>query len=270
MKSLSFYGKKLTASNLKWIAIIAMLIDHVAFVYYGEIGLRWYTFMDLIGKITGPVMFYFLVEGFHHTRNVKRYLSRLAIFAVISYLPFIYCFTGGLPNQYTWNRFNIIYTLFFCLLILCIKHSTLNFPIKLILIILCYIVCLTSDWYYLAPTIVLLFDAFYGDFKKQRKAYCIFVVVFLALTGLALLVPDPVTGVVPISTLNGFSELVRMAGLFLPIWLLSYYNGERGNTSRWSKWFFYVFYPAHLLILGLLAYGFLFNSIFYLDVYFFV
>ena len=53
---------------------------------------------------------------------------------------------------------------------------------------------------------------------------------------------------------GGFAALpVRVFGMFLPLLLLRYYDGTRGTDRPWGKWLFYLFYPAHLLLLGLLA-----------------
>ena len=66
-------NKGLTLTTLKYIAIAAMLIDHIAvtFVAYDSV---LFLIMDLIGRITGPVMFFAAVEGYHHTKSFQKYL----------------------------------------------------------------------------------------------------------------------------------------------------------------------------------------------------
>ena len=71
---------RLSALSLKLIAIAAMVVDHVAFTFV-PYGTPLWTVMDAVGKLTGPIMFYMAVEGFHHTRSIRRYLARLAGFA---------------------------------------------------------------------------------------------------------------------------------------------------------------------------------------------
>ena len=68
---------RLSALSLKLIAIAAMVVDHVAFTFV-PYGTPLWTVMDAVGKLTGPIMFYMAVEGFHHTRSIRRYLARLA------------------------------------------------------------------------------------------------------------------------------------------------------------------------------------------------
>ena len=96
--------KGITASDLKYIAILAMFIDHVGWLAVptasplGQI-------MHAIGRITAPVMCFFLSEGYHYTSNFKKYVMRMGIFAVISH--FAYCFyidDGGLGFWGTQTR----------------------------------------------------------------------------------------------------------------------------------------------------------------------
>ena len=80
---------KLTAYQLKVIAIVAMTIDHIAWMWVpatspeGQI-------MHTIGRITAPIMCYLLSEGYIHTHDVRKYTLRLGITAVIS--AFAFCF----------------------------------------------------------------------------------------------------------------------------------------------------------------------------------
>ena len=80
----------------------------------------------------------------------------------------------------------------------------------------------------------LAFGAYRGDFQRQARSYCAITAVTLVVT-------------------RGIFYLPQL-GLFLVIPLLRQYDGTLGG-SKHSKWFFYVFYPLHLLILGLLRHG---------------
>ena len=132
----------ITGSTLKIIAIITMFIDHVGaalFEHYqykvlepygaeyckatitSKVPWLWADWMGdpiavqsidmllrAIGRIAFPIFCFLLVEGFLHTRNVKKYLVRLFIFALISDVPFDLAFFGeiGLDHQ------NVFFTLF--------------------------------------------------------------------------------------------------------------------------------------------------------------
>jgi len=79
----------LTANTLKMIAIIAMTIDHIAWTFFpgfqtGALPLT----LHLIGRLATPIFMFFIVEGYYHTRNIKKYISRMFIFALISHIPF--------------------------------------------------------------------------------------------------------------------------------------------------------------------------------------
>ena len=100
----------LNRNQLKYLVIAAMLIDHIAWAFVPTASLLGQV-MHIIGRLTGPTMAYMLAEGYHYTRNVKKYAMRLGIFAVISWLPFSYFESGGIRPA-----FGVIYTLFLSLL----------------------------------------------------------------------------------------------------------------------------------------------------------
>lgn len=224
----------LTASQLKVIAILAMLIDHIAtvFVYWrSPLGIT----MHFIGRITGPVMFYFMVEGYHHTKNINRYTIRLALFAIVSYIPYIYCMDRQMPNQTNFYHLNVIYTLCIGLLVLRAKYEVGNHFIKNGAMLVLFFLSLFGDWSFLAPLTILLFDKYRGNFKKQMMAYSFVIIIMIGF-----IFVDPHWKI---------ASLFQQLGMILPIFLLSFYRGEKGQGS---KWLFYVFYPLHLMVLGVL------------------
>ena len=84
-------GGRLDSNMIKLIAIIAMTVDHIAWaVFPGYPAALLPVVMHLIGRITCPVMCYFIAEGFHYTRDVRKYTARLFIFAVISHFAYIF------------------------------------------------------------------------------------------------------------------------------------------------------------------------------------
>ncbi|MBQ0002913.1 MAG: hypothetical protein KBT21_05190 [Treponema sp.] len=105
---------------IKYIVIILMVLDHYA-QYYLNSNSNLYFFCRTISRLTGPTMAFFIAEGYYHTRNVKKYLLRLGIFAVISTIPFalyethmisIFNFVNNLneiPNIVAWHFFLLLY-----------------------------------------------------------------------------------------------------------------------------------------------------------------
>ena len=88
--------KKLNSNHLKIIAIIAMTIDHLTWVIFPGLQTTWYVYaLHIIGRLTAPMMWFFIAEGFYYTKNVRKYIFRLFAFAVISH--FAYNFASGIP-----------------------------------------------------------------------------------------------------------------------------------------------------------------------------
>ncbi|MCI9067722.1 MAG: conjugal transfer protein TraX, partial [Lachnospiraceae bacterium] len=82
-------GKKiLNGRTLKWIAVVTMFIDHLGIVLSPGVSTEVWRTMRIVGRIAFPIFCFLLVEGFYHTRDVKKYLLRLGAFALVSELPF--------------------------------------------------------------------------------------------------------------------------------------------------------------------------------------
>ena len=239
----------LSANTLKTIAIITMLIDHTAEAMVGpETAL--YVIMRFIGRITAPIMFYFIVEGYFYTRDKNKYAIRLGVFALVSYLPFVWFISGGIPDFMSYFRLNVIYTLFIGLSALRVIHEMEESKWKRLALAGLILLSLPGDWSAIAILYIITFDRYRGDFPKQAKAYLIVTL----LTGAAdFLYPVIVAlGGQSVEVKYIVNALINL-GRFLPIGLLYFYNGEKGRGGKWSQWGFYIFYPLHLIILCYLA-----------------
>lgn len=227
----------LTASALKYLAVMAMLIDHVAYLFVPD-GTIIYYCMRFIGRITAPVMCFFISEGYHYTKNLKKYFQRMAVFAVISHFAFSFCFSGNFLYP---QSESMITTLFLSLLAV---HMINTDKIKkeFILPAVIIICCLANfcDWGMEAVIYTLVFEITRGNRKNQFVTYGITAGVFRLL---------PVLVDIP-----HFTENWYRLGVFIPIPLLLLYNGEKGG-GKYTKWVFYIFYPAHLLLLGVINYA---------------
>jgi hypothetical protein len=237
----------LNANGLKYIAIIAMTIDHVAhgFVPYGS---ALYDLMRFVGRITGPTMFFMAVEGYRHTRNINRYLQRLAVFALISWLPFLFFANGGsLPGRFDgWIYFSVIYTIFLGVLAMHVRRVIKNPALKIILMLGCVFLSGWGDWGITCVLIILIFDFCYGSWKKQALVYS--ALVLLLMNFIPFIASLFNEGYFNFSILSFVTS-----GMFIPILLLFFYNGQKGKGGAFSKWFFYVYYPAHLAVLGVIS-----------------
>jgi len=244
--------KGMTTNVLKYIAIIAMLIDHIAYAFV-PYGYPLSIVMHFIGRITGPIMFYFVVEGYHRTRSVNKYTARLAIFALISYFPFIYFKTGGILLNINFMKLNVIYTILLGLLAIRVRRELKNPVLKTLLILCLVILCIPADWGTWGIIIIIVFDYFYGNFRNQAFGYCM---IILFEVGVLNMLTGPFFSLVYEQSFRIDLEYYRYSvediGMFIPIILLGFYNGKKGGNGNISKWFFYIFYPLHLLIIGLL------------------
>ena len=221
---------------LKYIAVAAMLCDHIALAFIGmdkPLGVA----MRVIGRLTAPIMCYFLVEGFMYTRSKKNYGTRLFVFALVSQIPFSYFVTGKLFSM----KLNMIFTLFFCfilLLVFCEIESRLLRVVFIIGLLWLFSYC---DWGLVAPLWVIVFLLFRSD-KKKLYIFYAFVCIFWVVRSTSMSVA--VGGM--------WYEGLWQAGSLGFIPLLYFYNGQGGKTSKFSKWFFYWIYPAHILILAVI------------------
>ncbi len=231
--------KGITASDLKYIAILAMFIDHIGWLAIptasplGQI-------MHAVGRITAPVMCFFLSEGYHYTSNFKKYVMRMGIFAVISH--FAYCFY---KTESFFGKCNesMITTLFLCLIGLHIyNHEKIPTVWKYVALLVIAMLTEYCDWGNKALLFTFAFELARGNRKHQLMAFSAvaFLTLILPLFKIAFSAPEML------------SYNYYRFGIFLPVPLIGLYNGEKGG-SKHTKWIFYIFYPAHLILLGIIS-----------------
>lgn len=242
----------MTITSLKYIAIIAMVIDHIAYAFVPD-GSTLAIAMHFIGRLTGPIIFFSAVEGYHHTKNINKYMVRLAIFAVISWFPFVYFMSGGVLEDMNYIRANVIYTILLGVTAIRIRRELRNPIVKVVLILCLIILCIPADWGTTGMMIIIVFDYFYGNFNNQAFGYCLIVLLDI---GVLYMLTSPLFNLIFFQAVNidveNYLMSIQDIGMFIPIILLYFYNGQKGKGGNFSKWFFYVFYPLHLLILGYL------------------
>lgn len=203
----------LDSFQLKCIAIVSMALDHTGAVLYpSQIWLR------CLGRIAFPIFCFLIVEGFFHTHDVRRYMGRLGVFALISEIPYDLAFRG-VPLEYAHQ--NVFFTLLIGIGMMVLLERNREWPVKAVILLLAMwlAVLIRSDYNFRG---VLLIFVFY-IFHESR---------WLAMTA------------------GGFwnflyQGVIQKYGV-LSVLPLALYNGERG---RKMKYFFYIFYPAHLLLL---------------------
>lgn len=237
---------RLNTNHLKLIAIIAMTVDHVTDLFYPGFPVEPTPIvLHMIGRLTAPIMWFFVCEGYYYTHNVKKYIQRLLIFSVISH--FAYCFAFGInPIPFSTGIFNqtsVIYPLLIAVVVLWLQDTELRLEkwLKETIIFVLIMSAFPADWSCIAVLAILDMYRKRGDLKAQMLAMLPYVAVY---------------GVVSFFFVSKVYAL-ELVGVLMVYPVLKMYNGEKGRAG-WMKWFFYIYYPAHLVVIGiirLLIYG---------------
>lgn len=239
----------MSSFSLKLIAIITMLIDHIGVVFIPT-NTQLYLISRSIGRLAFPIFVFLIVEGFHHTHDIKIYLARMGIFALLSELPFDLAFYHafypkanlfaeikageyGMILTRMMQHQNVFFTLFLGLLLITLinqvekkyqKQISISSVINAILTIaFCFgAIILRTDYDYAGILLIAAFFLFRGS-----KA--LLVLTLLIVSG---------------GILGNINILATLSMIIITL-----YNGKKGKDI---KYFFYIFYPAHLLLLFVL------------------
>lgn len=228
---------------IKYIAMLTMLLNHIANVFLPPQTLLYECFLN-IGYFTAITMCYFLVEGYGYTRSKDKYARRLLLFAVLSQIPYDMAFAEGKWLEFT--GFNMMVTLFLCFRLIRIQDQVKLRSGRFTRIAMLFVLSVFCDWSVLAPAFTLLFV--WAKDSGRKKAYA-----FLGAMGLFFTVNFlGGIGVLPLRE-NLTRCLFALTGVGLSgIVILCLYNGRQMEKGRiFSKWFFYLFYPVHLLVIGI-------------------
>lgn len=268
-------NKRITGYHLKMIALITMLIDHIGAVLIwrvyvasyritasmqlsdglGDKIVVWvaenqdlvytiYEWTRYIGRMAFPIYCFLLVEGFLHTRNVAKYAGRLAVFALISEVPFDLAIEG---TWWSMEHSNVFFTLVLGLLAIWMLSYVEKF----------YEFWQEKQWEPILGRILIL------------SAGLIVIVGFGAFTEMVLCSDYGLGGIVAIVVLYLLrsQRMIAFAGAVMVLTIITgdieilamlmlypimKYDGTRGKSL---KYIFYVFYPAHLLVLALMCMG---------------
>lgn len=273
----------MTSYTLKLIAIFAMLIDHVAYIFGTDFtGLffpdspaaasNMVQIMRIIGRLTFPIMAYFIAEGCRRTSSINKYMFRMLIFGVLAQIPYTLAFNasnrlssataaiGEAQGQFGthlvffgFEPMNVLFTLAFGILAIIIyeklKRNILSYLLVIVIIVGAELLRLE----YGAIGVIAVFVAYALPKKGLQLLGMGLVFSFLYLSGGYL---QNVTDIINAQIL--FTDTIayiflRGIGLWLgamtALVLIAFYNGRRGKKA---KYMFYVFYPVHLLILAII------------------
>jgi len=221
--------KGLTGNQLKLIAVILMTMDHIGAILYP--GVLW---LRMVGRLAYPVFAYMVAEGCTHTGSLSRYFGTMAAMAAICqgamyfitgtlYQYILVTFTLSIGLIYLLRKAreteNVIWWLLSAAGIGFVWLLTQYLPVKLsgTDFSIDY-----SFWGVMLPVMVWM-----GKTKSQKLLF--------AAAGLVLIAGDP-----------GNIQILSLCALPL----LAMYNGQRGQWKL--KYFFYIYFPAHLVLLEIL------------------
>lgn len=217
--------KGLSSSALKLIAICSMMIDHFAVAVYWQLETHTYETYRLmrdIGRLAFPIYCFLLVEGFFHTRDIKGYIKRCFLFAVLSEVPYDMAVHGTFFYPQGQNVY-VTLTLGLCTLYGLQRFQGFG-EIDRVKRLVCIAAgaglaqILGADYHYLGVLFIVMFY-----YLRNMNPWCRDIIGAAAFA---------------------YEKTAPLA--FLPIHL---YNGTRGLPLKTA---FYLVYPVHLAIYGII------------------
>lgn len=220
--------KVIPQEGLKLLACVTMLIDHIGAAFVPGIGLR------IIGRLAFPIYCFLLAEGVRYTRSLKSYGIRLCIGALLSELPFDLLFFGSVTARHQ----SVMVTLLLGYLALLWARKMKN---HLLPAIVCFAAAelLSTDYGGWGVAMIVLFDITAGKSHERILQILGLTVICWCIGGLTIAV-----GAVRMPV-----EMFAVLAM-IPIGL---YSGRKVTRSRAVQRAFYLFYPAHLTVLLLIA-----------------
>ncbi len=235
-------NKPFNKDLIKLFAMISMTLNHIATIFMEPSFLK--ELMLDIGYFTLPVMIYFLIEGYRYTRSKKKYALRLFIFALISQFPFSWQ-VGAYYIRF--DYWSIYFTLLICFFIIYALDRIENKLLQAFVVFLLTLLTIFSDWQIVAPLFTITLFKAKEDKEKTIKGFLLPTAVLVILLFINNITRDSIVLSLLYSCMAAIGPLLAM---FTIVYL---YNGKRINKGQnLAKWFFYLYYPLHLLLLKLI------------------
>lgn len=206
-----------------------MFVDHGS-RFMAEDGTPAMWWIRFFGRLAMPLICYLVAEGHHYTSDKKAYTWRLFLFALLSHFPYVWYF--GLSANPLFAT-GVMWTLTLGLIALtAATNERLTFRGKVVCVAVSCLLAVSANWNYVGVLWIVAFGVFRDDFKKKTGAFLLIGLLLYFLPGLLDF---------------GAFETYRL-GLIFAIPLYYLYNRQPGKGNKLSKWGFYWFYPAHLLL----------------------
>ena len=214
----------MTSFGIKMLGILTMFLDHLGIIFFPE-----NIYLRLFGRLSFPLFAFQLAVGFSHSKNKEKYILRMLLFAIISQIPFMLFVAEGAPE--TGHFLNIGFTLTLGLLGMFafenIKQPILKTIFTLGAILLGYVLPVDYGWFGVA--LIIIFYIFHSD-KIGSSIYASILIILKVISEYSLF-------------------KFPMLGALIPI---CSYNGKKGLDNKFTRYFFYIFYPIHLMIFAII------------------
>lgn len=252
--------KGLDAFTLKLIALIFMVIDHLhTYLFYAV----WPGWISLLPRFVSPLFLYLLLEGFYHTHSRKKYAIRLFIAGILMWGGNIainlyfhnvdiftgrYTFSSLINGQNIFMTLAVLFMLFWCMDVVK-NHNKTSVRVLALLAALGFagISIFLEGGIYLLP-LAIIFWLFYGNKKRQCLVTAAMCVVLLTFAVISYFTGESRTTLYGTLCFNA-----EWAMIFVIPFILAY-NHQRGLNNKFTKYMFYIIYPAHLWPLMILSY----------------
>lgn len=245
---------------IKLIAIFSMLLDHSGDALLGRL-----SFLNMLGRIAFPLFAFQLVIGYSNTHNLKKYLIRLFLFALISQVPYGIFINNVFGYN---NELNIFFTLILGILVMLIYdyQPKITFNSQFLIIVAkvwsIFLILLSSqalkvDYGFWGVLLILLIYILYPNNLNNQNSYLRNALFKLSKTQritifeIAMFVMIVAKYICYFFTCSFGTIFELIFFTFLPTVFMLIYNGKKGPSM---KYFFYLFYPVHLIILDIISF----------------
>jgi hypothetical protein len=207
---------------LKVIAMVTMLIDHVAY-YLVPHDASIYLVMRIIGRIAFPIFAYYVATGYKRTSDINKYMVRMFVFALITQVPF-YFFSHG--EFYL----NVMFTFFMALLMLRLYERN-----NLLWVVMLFLADVANMDYGAYGLLIILIFYLFGDNKK--KSFMFLLLLSLIYDSLRVL---------EYGNIHWTFYIQSLCVMAVPIIYFKF------KQIRINKYISYLFYPVHISIIVLI------------------
>lgn len=258
-------NRGLTTNELKIIAIVSMIIDHIGYYFEYTMDYSTYLAFRIIGRIAMPIFVFLIVQGYFHTRNIKKYILRLFLLSVITQI--VISLLGFINIKYfpnytieIYKELNIVFSLALSLVIIYlidnmlkrnIKAIKLLFNMIIILILLAFTYLIPLDYGIYVP-IIAIFIYIAEKIKLIENNKKIIANLSNIIIALTLLVVSVIR--IKLNFINLF--------MILSIPFILLYNKKLGNSSKKLRNLFYYVFPAQHAVLYFFAIIFYYNKLY--------